>query len=201
MAAAPTTQVPARRIDRMSDIWKLRAQDLARHIADLQASSYESAQSREDKERVFRTAFELTTPVAIEVLENVNRDYLGGAGLPTAIGPDSDAAGGLIGVWRLTWPELTSALDRVHGRPIAPVEINAVFPNGWTHGHLALLTSQDPRVIVASWPFQVTTREDAARQEPILWAITEAELHERVLRARGDVLGNFAERFTTRRAE
>jgi len=185
----------------MSDIWKRRGQDLARHLADLQSRSYESAQSREDRETVFRTAFELTTPVAIEVLENVNRDYLGGAGLPAALGPDPDGAGGLIGVWRLTWPDLTSALDRVHGRPIAPVEINAVFPNGWTHGHLALFTSQDPRVIVASWPFQVTSKEDAARQEPILWAITEAELHERVLRAGGGVLGNFAERFTTRRAE
>jgi hypothetical protein len=186
---------------RVSDIWTLRAQDLARHIADLQDKSYERARSREDKEAIFRTAFQLTTPAALDVLESINRVYLDGRGLTATHVPDSDGSGGLIGVWRLTWPELSSALDRIHGRPIAPVELNAVFPAGWTHGHLVLFTSQDPREIVASWPFQVTTKEDAARQEPILWAIAEAELHERVLRAGHSVLGDFASRFTTTRPE
>jgi hypothetical protein len=99
--------------------------------------------------------------------------------------------GGVIGVWTLAWAELSSAVDRYNGRPISPVELTAVFPAGWTHGHLALLTSQQPRQIMANWPFQVINSADAARQEPILWAMAEAELHERVLRAGHSSLGLF----------
>jgi hypothetical protein len=175
----------------VSDVWKLRVQDLARHVKDLQARSYEGASSRTDKEKIFRTAFELTTPVAQRVLNTVNREYLGGRGTVSIRGPEADGVGGVIGVWTLAWAELSSAVDRYNGRPISPVELTAVFPAGWTHGHLALLTSQQPRQIMANWPFQVINSADAARQEPILWAMAEAELHERVLRAGHSSLGLF----------
>lgn len=175
----------------LGHMWKRRVQDLARHVSDLQTRSYEGAESRQDREAVFRTAFELTTPVALGILHTVNSEYLSGQGTVTAHGPDSDGNSGLVGVWRLSWAELANAKDRVHGRPIAAIELTAVFPAGWTHGHLALLTSQEPRQPVASWPFQVVTSEDASRQEPILWAIAEAELHERLLRVGHSSVGLF----------
>jgi hypothetical protein len=125
----------------VSDVWKVRVQDLARHVKDLQGRSYEGASSRPDKEAIFRAACELLTPVAHRVLITVNREYLGGRGTVSANGPDSDGSQGLIAVWRLEWSELSTAVDRHNGLPIAPVELTAVFPAGWTHGHLALFTS------------------------------------------------------------
>jgi hypothetical protein len=54
-----------------------------------------------------------------------------------------------------------------------------MFPHDFTHGHLALFDLGTPRRWVACWPLQVTGSGDADRQTMILWAIAEAELHER----------------------
>lgn len=52
-----------------------------------------------------------------------------------------------------------------------PITVRAHFGDGWTHGHLAGLVAGD-------WPMQVTSGEDAERQEMIIWTIAETELHQ-----------------------
>lgn len=169
--------------DRPQSPWINRVEDMARHLQDLRTRSYEGALERKDKEEVFRRAFEITTPVALRVLAEVNAGYLDGAGQSSMNRPASDGKDGLIGSWSLTWPLLEKETDRLTGLPLPPVRLTAVFPIDWTHGHLALLNVSPPGDIAFAWPFQVTDPADAERQELILWAIAEAELHERVFRA------------------
>ena len=61
----------------------------------------------------------------------------------------------------------------------------AWFAAGFTHPHLR--GSQ-----VGNWPLQVTSEEDARRQEPIVRAIVEAELHERVFEGTWRIIPAFA---------
>jgi hypothetical protein len=166
--------------------WAERAEDMARHLLDLESGFYEGAVARGERDGVYRRAFELTTPVALEVLELINRNYLAGSGKIHVRPPASDGANGLAGSWDLTWPLLEASIDRVTLKPMPPVRLASVFPSDFSHAHLALLGIEPPYMPVAAWPFQVTSPTDAARQEPILWAVAEAELHERVLRADGN---------------
>jgi hypothetical protein len=168
---------------RPQSVWIHRVEDMARHLDDLRTRGYEGALDRKDKEVVFRRAFDLTTPVALRVLEQVNTGYLQGAGRIAANRPESDGKDGLLASWSLTWPLLEKDIDRLTGLPLPPVRLAAVFPIDWTHGHLALLNVSPPGSVAFAWPFQVTDAADAERQEVILWAIAEAELHERVFRA------------------
>jgi hypothetical protein len=156
-----------------------RRSDWQRHVEDLVGQRYEGAAERPARDHVFRTAFELCTPVALRVLERANELLLGGTATLSTEAPQPDGAGGLLGGWRMSWPLLEQARNRFTGKPLPPVEITAMFPDGFTHGHLALYDLADPRRWVAAWPLQVTSPEDAERQEPILWAIAEAEVHER----------------------
>ena len=169
--------------DRPQSPWISRVEDMARHLQDLRSRGYEGALERKDKEEVFRRAFELTTPIAVRVLEEVNAGYLAGAGRIATNGPTSDHHDGLIGSWSITWPLLEGDIDRLTGLPLPPVRLAAVFPIEWTHGHLAMLNISPPGGVAFAWPFQVKDAADAERQEPILWAMAEAELHERVFRA------------------
>jgi hypothetical protein len=76
--------------------------------------------------------------------------------------------------WSLSWPGQATGERRVGDPgPIQPIIIRAFFPPGWTHGHLG-------GSVVAAWPLQITGADDAARQAPIVWAIAEAEFHERI---------------------
>jgi hypothetical protein len=159
---------------------------MARHLLDLEAGGYEGAINRPDRDAVYRNAFELTTPVALEVLDLVNRSYLAGSGRSQVQPPHFDGKAGLAGSWDLTWPLLEASLDRFTSKPMPPLRLASVFPADFSHAHLALLAAEPPYGPVAAWPFQVTSSADAARQQPILWAIAEAELHERVLRADGN---------------
>jgi hypothetical protein len=161
----------------------VRVRDMQRHIDDLRRGAYEHALERADKETVFRRAFELATPVAMRVLECVNRLYLAGTGTVSVAAIGDDGAGGLIGSWNLTWPLLEGAVHRFDDQPMPPVQITAMYPLEFTHGHISLYGIQPPRTAVASWPFQVVDEADAGRQEPIFWAIAEADLHERVFAA------------------
>ena len=163
--------------------WAARAEDMARHLLDLERGGYEGAVGRSEREAVYRTAFDLTTPVALSVLDVVNRNYLAESGRTQVRPPASDGEEGLVGSWDLTWPLLESCVDRFTSKPMPPVRLGSVFPIDFSHAHLALLGAAPPHAALATWPFQVTSEADAARQEPILWAIAEAELHERVLRA------------------
>jgi hypothetical protein len=168
-----------------------RHEDWRRHVRDLQTSSYEAAESREERETVFRDAFALTTPIAVRSLRALNDAYLGGRGTIETAPPRRVAAGdlltgarrqpeaGLVGSWNLTWPELEQARSRLTGLPMRPVQIFAIFPDDFTHAHLALFDLGRPPRCVACWPLQVVSPGEAERQERVLSVIAEAEMHER----------------------
>jgi hypothetical protein len=167
-----------------------RREDWRRHVVDLQDRGYEGALERAAKESVFARAFSLTTPVAERILRALDDAYLGGRGtvgiqLPLQVGPEAllgagrQPMGGLLGAWQLTWPELEQARNRLDGHTLPAVEIFAMFPDDFTHPHLALFDLSRPRRWIACWPFQVSEPADAERQEGVLAAIAEADMHER----------------------
>ena len=166
-----------------------RRQDWQRHVVDLQVGAYEGAVDREDRERVFREAFALTTPTALRVLQELAAAYSGrqprlghrsatvDAGRARRPGQDTRRRAARIVEPHLARPRAGARPD---DGPRAPArEIFAIFPIGFTHPHLALFDIASPRGWVACWPFQVTSSEDAERQEPTLAAIAEADMHER----------------------
>jgi len=168
-----------------------RREDWRRHVADLRTRTYEGAEERPAREEIFREAFALVTPVAVRVLEALDAAYLGGRGTIDTSPPRHVAASagltgagrqpvaGLVGSWSLTWPQLEQARSRLTGLPMPPVEIFAMFPDDFTHPHLALFDLGPPRRWIACWPLQVRSPDEAERQEPILAAIAEGEMHER----------------------
>jgi hypothetical protein len=160
-----------------------RREDWRRHVQDLVTRSYEGASERPAREEMFRRAFELTTPVATRVLEAVDALYLGRTAAISVAAPAADGDGGLLGSWDMTWPALEQSRSRFTGAPLPPVQLFAMFPRDFTHPHLALFSLGPPRRVAASWPMQVTSAEDAERQEVVLWAIAEAEVHERTFAA------------------
>lgn len=167
------------------EMWKLRIEDMKRHLSDLEHDSYDEAKERPARDAVFVEAFDLLTPWAVQVLEDMNEWLVNGMGIVSVNEPVSDGEGGINGSWTLTWPKLEAAMNVHSGKPLEPVTIDAVYPGHWTHGHIARLHEGLPAEVTA-WPMQVLTDDDASRQEPILRAIAEAELHERLYQANGD---------------
>ena len=170
-------------------IWRERAVDYRRHVEDLRSCSYEGAKSREEREEIFYRAFELVTPVAERVLTELNRWFLHSTGEVATERPLRDASGGLDGFWKVSWPLQKQSANRFTQEPLEPLAIHAVFPRRpslgmeWTHPHLALLRPGCKEGMAAAWPLQVTSPEDALRQEPILRVLAEAEMHERTFLA------------------
>jgi hypothetical protein len=151
-----------------------------RHLDDLREDSYEGVTGPEREAR-YRTAFDLLSPIARDVLAELNTSLLRGTGEVSIQTPVPDGHSGLIGSWTLNWPELQKARNRISGKALRPVTISAVFLAGFTHPHLAAGDLVDPRAeSLMAWPMQVTTEADAAGQQPLLWAIAIAELHDRV---------------------
>ena len=169
--------------------WHNRTIDYRRHIHDLRTHSYEGAASRAEREMVFRCAFDLMTPVARQVLTDINQSFLLGLGRATVICPTRTEEGGLIGSWEMTWPLLEQARNRFNQEPLQPLAIHAVFPlkptlgMEWTHPHFAILRFCCHEGLAAAWPMQVISEEDAWRQEPILRVMAEADLHEKTFLA------------------
>lgn len=152
--------------------WVRRVPDFARHLADLEVDQYEGTTSRGERERVFRGAVALLDPVVEQVLDELGKLYLAGAAEISFEWVSNE--GDLEAAWRLGWPDQRSARRRpgVDGpAAVGPIEISAIFPTGWTHGHLR-------GEHVGHWPLQVLDAADAARQYEVLWAAAEAELHE-----------------------
>lgn len=177
-----------------SALFAARRADWRRHVVDLQERAYEGALDRTEQERVFVRACELLTPVAIRVLSALRDNYLDGAGevsvvLPRRVeseqltGARLQPEGGLLASWNLTWPLLEQSRSRLTGQALPPVQIFAMFPADFTHPHIALFDIEMPRRWIACWPFQVTTADDADRQEPILAVVAEAEMHDRTFAA------------------
>jgi hypothetical protein len=146
-----------------------RTEDLFRHLDDLRTNSYEGAGPRAERDEVFRRATALLDPVVTAVLEEVDAALLDGSGEVTNEPAAGDGRGGLVARWSLSWPGQRD-------RGVDPVTVVAWFGATFTHGHLAGAS-------LGHWPLQVTDAEDAGRQAPIVRAIVEAELHQRVFDA------------------
>src|SRR5438477_8986482 len=108
---------------------------IERHLEDLRENAYEGA-SGADRQAFYVAAFELLTPAAIDVLQQINASLLSGQGQVSVKAPGPDGGGGSIGSWVLSWPELSTSKSRFTGEPLEPVTISAVFPPGFTHPHL-----------------------------------------------------------------
>ena len=148
-------------------------------MLDLEASRYEGADARADRESVFREATRLLQPVVSSVLESFSQLYLDDLGTVSFSIEEPDPDRGLTAEWKLSWPAQHSARRRpkLSGPDgVGPITVRAIFPPGWTHGHLG-------GEHVGFWPLQVTSAADAERQEAIVWAIAEAELHEWIYQA------------------
>jgi hypothetical protein len=163
----------------MQDKTGLRDEDLLRHLADLVARGYEGAASWPDRLAVFHHAAELLDPVVRAVFAEADALFLEHTGDVTR--RSSQAEDGSVGEhWELSWPRQREAVSR-HGGPVPPVQVIAWFRRSFNHAHLRGSTAGD-------WPLQVTTTDDAARQVPIVRAIVEAELHQRIYEGRYPVM-------------
>jgi hypothetical protein len=153
---------------------------IERHLEDLRRNAYEGV-SGVDRHALYVAAFELLTPVAVDVLQQMTVSLLRGKGEVSVRAPGPDGDGGSIGSWLLTWPELSTSTSRFTGERLQPVTISAVFPPGFTHPHIVAGGPVNPRAeSLNAWPMQVTSAQDAEQQRPLLWAIATAEVHDRI---------------------
>src|SRR5712691_230376 len=153
---------------------------IERHLEDLKENAYEGA-SGADRHALYVAAFELLTPVAVDVLQQINASLLRETAELSVRAPGPDGGGGQIGSWLLSWPELGQSSSRLTGKALQPVTISAVFPPGFTHPHLVAGGPVNSRAeSLAAWPMQVTSPEDAEQHRPVLWAIATAEVHDRI---------------------
>ncbi len=151
-----------------------RAQDMFRHLEDLRRGSFEGAEPRGDRLALFERAVALLDPVVRQVLQETNDTFLAGSGeislQPVTVDPQTDDA---AAVWSLSWPEQRAAGNVRAEGGVPPIQVVGLFAAGFTHPHLRGSSA-------GNWPLQVVDEADAERQEPIVRAIVEAELHERV---------------------
>lgn len=150
-----------------------------RHLDDLVKRRYEGAESWPDRLEVFHRAVQLLDPVVRSVLSEADTAFLENTGEITRRGSEF-ADGSVEERWELSWPRQRTAISR-HGGPLAPVQVIAWFRRSFNHAHLRGSTAGD-------WPLQVVTAEDATRQLPIVRAIVEAELHQRIYEGRYPVM-------------
>jgi hypothetical protein len=142
---------------------------LMRHFVDLRDNTHGGSTGRHDKEDHFAHAVELMTPVASQVLDEMNTLLLLGSGRITGTGLQRTPDGGLAASWALSWPEQRSA-------EVSAVVLMAYYGIGFHHPHLRGAT-------VGDWPLNIFTRSDAAEQLHLLRAIVSAELHNLVFQA------------------
>jgi hypothetical protein len=142
---------------------------LMRHFVDLRDNTHGGSTGRQDKEDHFARAVELLSPVASQVLREMNTLLLLESGRITGTGLRRTPDGGLAASWALSWPEQRSA-------GISPVLLKAYYGIGFHHPHLRGAT-------VGDWPLNIFTRSDADDQLYLLRAIAGAELHNLVFEA------------------
>lgn len=158
---------------------EMRDEDLLRHLDDLATRSYEGATSWPDRLALFTRAADLLDPVVRMVFAEADRTFLESTG-EIARRTVTDDDGSVNEHWEMSWPRQREAISR-DGGPVPPVQVIAWFRRSFNHPHLRGSTAGD-------WPLQVTTTDDAARQEPIVRAIVEAELHQRIFEGRWAVM-------------
>jgi len=161
-----------------------RATDIFRHLADLRTGTFEGARAWPERVALFRRGVSLLDPVVRRILEEANTAFLRGSGTVRQHAGD-DRDGGSYAHWELSWPRQRNATARGGGR-VEPVQVIAVFGRGNTHPHLR-------GAVAGMWPCQVTGAADAERQEPVLRAIVECELHQRIFQGGWQVIPAFAE--------
>ncbi len=160
-----------------------RTEDVFRHLEDLRSHSYEGARDWPDRVEVFRRAVSLLDPVVREVLAEADTDFLAGTGMVGYDGDgDGDSDGGVYARWELSWPRQREATR--DGGQVEPVQVMAVFGRRNTHPHLR-------GAATGRWPCQVTGEADARRQELVIRAIVEAELHERIFQGGWEIIPAF----------
>jgi hypothetical protein len=156
---------------------------IQRHLKDLRGDAYEDA-SGPERDRRYEAAFELLTPIAVDVLQQINAALLRGTGDVAVWPPGPDGHGGSVASWVMTWPELSQSTNRMNGSVLQPVTISAIFPAGFTHPHLVAGGPVNQRAAsLVAWPMQVTSRQDAEHHRPVVWAIATAEVHDRIYQA------------------
>lgn len=163
-----------------------REEDVGRHLADLVSRSYEGAESWPDRLAVFDRAVELLGPLVERILDETDTAFLDGTGDIARRTVEHDD-GSVVVRWELSWPSQREATGRDDG-PVAPIQVIAWFRRTFNHAHVR-------GSIAGDWPLQVTSEVDAARQEPIVRAIVEAELHQRIFDGRWWVLPSAVRRF------
>jgi len=157
-------------------------------VEDLRTDTYEGASGPEREVR-YRAAFDLLSIVATGVLADIDELLLFGTGDISIQPPGPDGHGGLIGSWMLSWPALREARSRMTGKALMPVTISAVWPAGFVHPHLVVGRADNPRAeSLTAWPMQIASAEEAARQEPLLWALATAEVHDRIYQSSWQVV-------------
>jgi acetyl esterase/lipase len=160
-----------------------RAQDLFRHLEDLRSRRFEGAEPRGERMTLFRRAVELLDPVVRAAMEQANHAFLDGSGEiehRTVEAGEGDAEAR----WELSWPEQRRATNVRAGGSVGPVQVVAWFAANFTHPHVRGSHA-------GNWPLQVLDEGDARRQEPIIEAIVEAELHERIFEGTWKVIPSF----------
>jgi DNA-binding IclR family transcriptional regulator len=155
-----------------------REEDLMRHLADLRAVAYEGAVGRDAQQRTFQEAARLLEPVVEEILGELNDRLLLGSGTISKTEAESQADGAAVS-WSLSWPDQRAAIVRASGMPLEPVSVVARLRPSHIHGHLGGSYFGD-------WPMQIVSADDARRQAPVVLAIAEAELHQRIFDAGGN---------------
>jgi hypothetical protein len=164
-----------------------RVEDLFRHLDDLRTDSYEGVGPRPQRVELYRRAVELLGPVVRRVLEEADAAFLDRTGEIGEHGPSQDPDGGWTARWELSWPQQRQATNRRGGDGVAPVQVVAWFAAGFTHPHLS-------GSLAGHWPLQVTGEADAERQEPIVRAIVEAELHQRIFEGGWTIVPGYTRR-------
>jgi hypothetical protein len=145
-----------------------------RHLEDLRRGSFEGVEPREGRVALFERAVALLDPVVRSVMRETNDTFLLGSGEVSALPVTTDeGSGDAIAEWSLSWPEQRAARNVRADGGVGPIQVIALFACGFTHPHLRGTTA-------GNWPLQVVDEADADRQEPIIRAIVESELHERV---------------------
>jgi hypothetical protein len=150
-----------------------RVEDLFRHLDDLRTDSFEGAGPREERIELFRRGLAFFGPVVRRVLEEANAAVLDGTGEVREHELAQQPDGGWTARWELSWPEQRAAENLRGADGVGPVQVVAWFAAGFTHPHLSGSRA-------GAWPLQVTSQADADRQELVVRAIVEAELHERI---------------------
>lgn len=182
-----------RTLDRSPAARVPRVVDLFRHLDDVRLRSYEGVGPRDERNQVFRRAVELLDPVVTRILEETRATFLDGEGEVRHDPPTDDGQNGLVARWELTWPAQQGAVNRHEppesASPVPPVRVIAWFGAAFTHGHLCGQTA-------GQWPLQVLDTEDAERQDAIVRAIVEAELHQCVFDGGWQMITGYARQYT-----